>query len=62
MESYILVFVQNFKFIDQFFLIIQRDALLLYHKFDYNLQKSTLIVGHNKQVSGELHISFRTKF
>jgi len=26
-----------------FFIIIQRDALLMYHKFDYKLQKSTLI-------------------
>jgi len=27
----------------QFLFIIQRDAFLIYHKFDYKLQKSTLI-------------------
>jgi len=32
-----LVFVQILNFIKQLFFIIQMDALLMYHKFDYNL-------------------------
>jgi len=31
------------KYSDHFLFIIQRDALLMYHKLDYRLQKSTLI-------------------
>jgi len=31
------------KYTDQFLFIIQRDALLMYHKFDYKLKKLTLI-------------------
>jgi len=28
---------------DQFFIIIQSNAFLMYYKFDYKLQKSTII-------------------
>jgi len=38
-----VVFVQSVKIYCQFLFIIQRHALLMYHKFDYKLQKSTLI-------------------
>jgi len=38
-ESYILVFVQRYKF-DQFFYYPKGS---MYYKFDYKLQKSTLI-------------------
>jgi len=31
------------KYTDQFLFIIQMDALFMYHKFDYKLQKSTLV-------------------
>jgi len=61
---------------DQFFFIMQRDALLMYHKFDKSYKNQPLLlakvaalkkkivkkVGHNKQISRELRISFRTKF
>jgi len=41
------------------FFIIEWDALLMYHMFDYKIQK---LKGHNKQKSEELRISFYTKF
>jgi len=33
-ESYVLVFEQGLKIYLSIFFIIQRDALLMYHKFD----------------------------
>jgi len=50
--------------------MIKRDALLMYHKFDYKLQKLTLITftrwaalkKKTRQISGKLRISFRRKF
>jgi len=43
------------KYTHQFLFIIQRDALLMYHKFDYKLQELTLIAfcleEKNRQIS-----------
>jgi len=40
-----ITFHKVLNFTNEFFFIIERDALLIlmYHKFDYKLQKSTLI-------------------
>jgi len=36
-------FVKIYKIYQTIFFIIQRNSFLMYHKFEYKLQKSTLI-------------------
>jgi len=58
-DSYVLFSYKVLKYTLQFLFIIKKDALLMYLKFDYKLQKSTFIT---KLISAELPINSRKQF